>query len=413
MDIELKNLLEEQAKAFESLKKSNDERLAALEKKGTVDPLVKESLDKANKAISDLQEQVKTVAITNRRPDIEVKGFDGRTLPKEEIEQKSALIAYAMKGDERLSELEKKALVSSDDPNGGYFLPRDMSGRIIRKVFETSAMRQTASVQTIATDALEGPIDEDEVTVGMVGETATRSETTTPKAGKWRIPVHEGFAKPRASARILDDAPQVESWLTDKISEKLGRFQEQQFVNGDGNGKARGILTYTPTYTGSGSRSSGGTVRTVKTGTSADLPDSAADKIINAVMALKGVYRRRAKWLLSRQGIEKVRLLKMDGKYLWTPQNVSADAGSPTGVNAGTLHGYGIVETNDIPDLAANSIMGVFGDIAEMYQIVDRQGMRVLRDVYSAKPWIEFYTTARWGGDVLNFEAGIYLQASA
>jgi HK97 family phage major capsid protein len=41
----------------------------------------------------------------------------------------------------------------------------------------------------------------------------------------------------------------------------------------------------------------------------------------------------------------------------------------------------------------------------EAYQIVDRVGVRVLRDPYTAKPYIKFYTTKRVGGDVLNFEA--------
>lgn len=45
------------------------------------------------------------------------------------------------------------------------------------------------------------------------------------------------------------------------------------------------------------------------------------------------------------------------------------------------------------------------GDMREAYQIVDRIGVRVLRDPYSNKPYVEFYSTKRVGGDVVNFEA--------
>ncbi|MEA2818428.1 MAG: hypothetical protein QOJ86_432 [Bradyrhizobium sp.] len=39
------------------------------------------------------------------------------------------------------------------------------------------------------------------------------------------------------------------------------------------------------------------------------------------------------------------------------------------------------------------------------YLIVDRAGVRVIRDPYSAKPYILFYTTKRVGGGVQDFDA--------
>lgn len=413
MDKEIKDLLEAQNKAFNDFKTSNDERLKSIETKKSVDQLVTEAIDKANKDITRLSEELKTAIASNRRPTIEIKGDDGRVLTETEIKARDAFVNLVRKGEEPVrGSIEHKAMVSSDDPNGGYLIPRDLSGRIVRKIFETSAMRTIASVQTISTDALEGTFDDDELSVGMVGETAARAETSTPKLGAWRIPVHEGFAKPRATQRLLDDSSvDIEMWLASKVSDKFGRLQENQFVVGDGNGKARGITTYTPVLTGSGARSSGGTIRTVKTGTNGNLSNT--DKVINTIMALKAPYRKNGQWLLSREGIEKVRLLVQDGKYIWAPSVLGADAQSKLGDGSGTLLGYAITETNDLPAFATGSISGVFGDIKEGYQIVDRQGIRVLRDPFSAKPYVEFYTTCRWGGDVVNFEAFVYLQASA
>ncbi|UOF83020.1 phage major capsid protein [Caudoviricetes sp.] len=415
MDPELIKLLEQQNKAFAEFKTANDERLSTLEKKGGVDPLLTEKIDKANKDISRLADELKSVATAGKRPGIEVKGLDGRPLSEIEVKHRDAVLNYVRKGDiPAEGSVEIKAMASSDDPNGGYLIPRDMSGRIVRKVFETSAIRQVASAQTVSTDALEGTYDDDELDGGWVGEQAARGETSTPTLGKWRIPVHEMFFKPKATQRLLDDsAVDIEMWLAGKVAEKAARKQENAFVVGDGVGKPRGIMTYAQTLTGSGSRASGGSIRTVKTGTNGDLPDSATDKLLNLVMALKAPYRANGQWLFSREGIEKVRLLKQDGKYIWAPSVLSADAQSKVGLAAGTLLGYTVLEANDLAAFATNALVGAFGDFAAGYQIVDRQGIRVLRDPYSAKPFVEFYTTMRVGGDVLNFEAFGYLKAAA
>ena len=44
-------------------------------------------------------------------------------------------------------------------------------------------------------------------------------------------------------------------------------------------------------------------------------------------------------------------------------------------------------------------------DFRRFYLIADRQGARVLRDPFSAKPYVLFYTTKRVGGGVQNFDA--------
>ena len=408
MDPELIKLIEEQGKAIAALQKKNDERLEQLEKKGHADPALVESIDKANKAITAVQAEMKALSAANKRPEIEVKGFDGRTLTAEQIELKANFNTFAKYGAERL---EQKAMVSSSDPDGGYRIPRDVSGRIVSKFIESSAMRQIASVQAISTDALEGYYDDNITTVTMVGEQGARSETGTPQIGMWRIPVHEGYCAPKISQRLLDDAEvDFEAWLAGKVADAIGRGQATQFVVGDGQGKARGAFTYATTLTGSGSRAAKN-VRAVKTGVNNDLTD--ADKLVTTVMALKSKYRANGQWCLSREGIEKVRLLKQDGKYIWTPTVISADAQSKLSMSAGTLLGYSVIETNDLPAFATDAIVGGFGDFREFYQIVDRAGLRTIRDNITVPGWVKFTTYARWGGDVVNFEAAVYLLSKA
>ena len=308
---------------------------------------------------------------------------------------KSAFQTYMRKGDQALSSDEIKALSVGTDPDGGYVVNPDLSGRIVMKVFETSPMRAYASVQVISTDALEGLFDLNEASSGWVGETDTRSETNTPQLGKWRIPTHELYAKPTATQKLLDDAEiNMEAWLASKVAEKFARDEATAFVTGSGINRPRGFLTYASGTT------LPGTIERFDTGVNgafAAAPNG-GDVLINALYGLKAQYRANATWFMNRATTTLVRKLKdQDGTYLWSP---GIAAGQPA-----TLLGYPVAAFEDMPSPATDSLSIAVGDMREAYQIVDRIGIRTLRDPFSSKPYVEFYTTKRVGGDVVNFEA--------
>jgi len=60
---------------------------------------------------------------------------------------------------------------------------------------------------------------------------------------------------------------------------------------------------------------------------------------------------------------------------------------------------------DDMPVAGANSLSLAYGDFRTAYVIVDRLGFNTLRDPYTSKPFVQFYTTKRTGGAVVNFEA--------
>ena len=308
---------------------------------------------------------------------------------------KAAFATYMRKGDQALSADEIKALSVGTDPDGGYVVNPDLSGRIVTKVFETSPMRAYASVQVISTDALEGLFDLNEASSGWVGETDTRSETNTPQLGKWRIPTHELYAKPTATQKLLDDAEiNMEAWLATKVAEKFARDEATAFVTGNGVNRPRGFLTYANGTT------LPGTIEQFKTGANgafAAAPNG-GDVLIEALYGLKAQYRANAVWFMNRATLTLVRKVKdEDGAYLWSP---GIAAGQPA-----TLLGYPVASFEDMPSPATSSLSIAVGDMREAYQIVDRIGIRTLRDPFSSKPYVEFYTTKRVGGDVVNFEA--------
>jgi HK97 family phage major capsid protein len=306
-----------------------------------------------------------------------------------------AFATYARKGLDGLDRDEVKALSVGGDATGGYVVNPDMSGRIVSKVFETSPMRAYASVQVISTDALEGLFDLDEASCGWVEETGSRTETDTPDLGKWRIPAHEMYANPRATQKVLDDAEiDIEGWLAGKVAEKFARTENAAFVSGTGVGQPRGFLTYSDGAT------LPGTIERVFTGASGAFAaaPSGGDVLIDALYGLKAQYRANATWFMNRATTKTVRKLKdSDGAYLWSP---GIAAGQPA-----SILGYPLAAFEDMPAVAAGSLSIAVGDMRAAYQIVDRVGIRTLRDPYSAKPFIQFYSTKRVGGDVVNFEA--------
>lgn len=403
MDLsEIKRLLDAQAQAFEDFKKANDVRIKEVETKGQASG---DSLAKIAKIEGDLNKAadglMEVQAKLNRQA---LSGSKDKPKSEDEVEHERVFNTYLRKGRgkdvvEKLIDLEQKTMQVSSDPDGGFFVTSDLSGRIVQKVFETSPMRSVAAQQTISTDALEGVIDNNEAGFGWVAETGARPATGTPQVGKWRIPVHEMYAMPEATQQLLDDASvNVEAWLSAKVSDKFMRAENNAFIVGNGVGKPRGFLDLTTAATADDTRA-WGVLEHVVTGTSGGFgaDPNGSDKLIDLVHRLKSFYRTGAVWMMSRATLGAVRKLKANAEYIWLP--------SMTAAQNSQLLGYPVVEAEDMPAVGANSLSIAFGNFGIGYQVVDRQGIRLLRDPFTNKPYIRMYTTRRVGGDVLNSEA--------
>ncbi|MBM2293758.1 phage major capsid protein [Sulfitobacter pseudonitzschiae] len=298
-----------------------------------------------------------------------------------------------------LGDQERKSLTVGRNPNGGYFVPTAMSTRIIQKIWETSQLRQMATVETISTESLDVRIDRDEADCEWAGEETVTGDTGTPGVGLQNIPVHEMRAKPKISQNMLEDAAiDVEAWLANKVAEKMGRKEATAFIIGNGIKKPRGILTYPD-----GSGDQRGTVKQYISGAATGVT---SDAIVGMPYRLKTAYMQNASWLMNRLTVLSVMLLKdNDGQYLWRP---GLAEGRPS-----TLGGHAISMADDMPLLAANSLSVAFGDWRRAYTVVDRLGLTTLRDPFSAKPFVEYYTRKRVGGDVTDFEAYALLRTEA
>jgi HK97 family phage major capsid protein len=307
---------------------------------------------------------------------------------------------------EHLSSDEQKAMQAGSDPDGGYLLPDSTVGRMVTLLREQSIMRQIASVQTISTDKIEGMLDLNEADAGWVSELGTRSDTTTPQVGKWEIQAHEMYAMPKASQKILDDAAtDVEGWLAGKVADKFARVEGTAFWAGTGTGQPRGLAAYTTAATADSSRA-WGQFEHVVSGANGTFHTTQFDPVHTLMGAFKDQYLNNAQFVMRRSVRTAARLLKESttNRYLWEP---GMQVGAPE-----RLMGYPCRVDEYMPALATGSLSLAFGDFSQAYQIVDRMGIRTLRDPYTAKPYVVFYSTKRTGGGAVNFEAVKFLKFS-
>lgn len=399
MSAELKQTIEDLGRAWEAFKANNDEQVKAAAR-GVSASIYEEKAVKLNDRISELQAKLEAgqKALDDLTSRLERPGTGAAPANNEHTK---AYTQWMRRGEANLSPEQAKAMSVGSDPDGGYLVPVDMSGRIAAKIFETSNIRAIAQVDSTNSDAVEGLNDNDEVSTGWVSETGTRSETDTPELGKWRIEIHEQYAEPRITQKLLDDAAlDVAAWLERKIVDKFGRTENNAFVVGNGVGKPRGFAGGYATVATADSSRAWGTLEHINSGANGDFAASnPSDKLLDIVYSLKEGYRTGARWVMPRAVMLRIRKFKESttNAYIWQP---GLTAGQPA-----LVLGYPTTEADDMPALGTGSLSLAFGNFRVGYQIFDRLGIRTLRDNLTTKGYVKFYTTKRVGGGVVNFEA--------
>lgn len=299
-------------------------------------------------------------------------------------EYRAAWAAYMRKGDESaLSRLEGKSHVG--DNQGGYAAPPELDRLIEQRLMAASPMRQISSVRQTSESVFKKPV--------LI---ASESPDQAPSLDLLEFPAAELYAMPAATQSLLDDAyADIDEWLADEVEASFAAQESTAFVTGNGANKPKGFLDYPTVPDGIQLADHIGYIASGANGAfSATDP---ADRIIDLIYALKSQFRANARFVMNRRTVSAVRKLKDgDDNFLWRPGTAGESA---------TLLGYPVTELEDMPDVAVGSYAIAFGDFRRSYLIVDRQGARVLRDPYGAKPYVLFYTTKRVGGGVQNFDA--------
>lgn len=369
----VKDLLEKQGEAWEEFKRKNEARFKETER--YIDEILKKM----------------------GRPG--AAGSDGDRF-EDDPERKAAIIEYLRKGPDAIKPETKAILAVGTDPSGGYFVHSPIATRIVERVFETSPVRQVAAVETIKSDRLPGVAAPNDDDAGWVGEEQTRDETNIGDFAAWDIPVHEMYAQPVISQKLLEDADiDLENWIVTRLGRRFARLENAGFVVGNGIVKPRGFTTY-PVSTSDDATRAWGTLKYLPSGAAgAFAASNPTDALWDMALDLKAEYLANAVWMMRRSTFATISKFKDgQGNYLHSMGNVQ---GKPVF----QLLGYPVLFAENMPAIAANSLSIAFGDFRSGYQIVDRVGISVLRDPYTTKGKVKLYSRKRVGGAVVDFDA--------
>ena len=391
----VRSAIDDFATAFAAFRETNDDRLRQIEGRLGADVVTEEKLARIDAALDAARTRMDRISLERARPPL-AEGparEDGAAQ-----EHKAAFGLYVRAGESGgLKRLEAKALSAGSGPDGGYLAPDSLERTVLQRLAALSPIRGIASVQQISGGQYKRAVSVGAPATGWVAETAARPNTDAPTLSQLAFPAAELYAMPAATQTLLDDAVvDIEQWLAGEVETAFAEQEGIAFVTGNGQGRPKGFLA---SDTVANSAWTPGKLGFVGTGSAgAFAASNPSDVLFDLVYALRAAYRQNARFVMNRRTQTAIRKFKdADGNYLWQPP-LAAD-------RAATLMGFPVTEAEAMPDLANGSLSLAFGDFRRGYLVVDRTGLRVLRDPYSAKPYVLFYTTKRVGGGVQDFDA--------
>jgi HK97 family phage major capsid protein len=358
------------------------------------DVLDEQKFDRMAAQVTGAMEKLQAIEAKNAALEAAMQRGDMGNGGAKEAEAKAKLETFLRKEGEK-GMVEIKAMSTDSQPDGGYLVMPELSATVVSRIFETSPIRLVANVEQTGAKSRTFLIDDDEGSAEWSGEKSAASEDT-PDVGEKEIAVHNIRAKMNATADVLADAyVDLSSWLVQKGSDKIARTENSAFFSGNGVNKPRGLLTYA-------AWSSAGVyerdkIEQIASGAATALT---AEGLIDTQAALKEAYQQGAVWMMKRATFGSVIKLKGADNFYFGPMMLAE------GVPTMQLLGKRVIFADDMQALGTGANLAVaYGDFSRAYTILDRVGLQVLRDPYTAHPYTIFHLTRRTGGDVTNFDA--------
>jgi len=313
-------------------------------------------------------------------------------------EHKEKFLAWVRSGadPEGLRNLEIQASLSTlDDTEGGFLTAEEIEKNIERLSTDAVAMRRLATVVK-SKGEYKKPLSKGGAGGGWVTEKGSRDETDTPDLTLFSPPMQEIYAMPAVTQKLLDMSEfDVEAWLTEEISDVFIETEGEGFITGNGVSRVKGIIDDSLMVANASWEY--GKTGWIAGGHASLLSD--ADKLTDLQHSLKPVYRKNGTWLMNDATFAVIRKMKNgEGDYLW---RAGLEAGAPE-----ILLGKPVEIDDNMPDIGADAYPIAFGDFKRAYRIIDHEnGIRMLRDPYSSKGYVLFYTIGRLAAGISNYEA--------
>lgn len=404
MNQEQRHLGEELQNVFTEFKSIHEESKNEIKKLG-------EETKETRNILQKLHDRMDSVETKLNRPKLQ-----SADLPEAQSEYTKAFLDWFKKGDERIRHVDVKAtfpnLNETIDPQGGYLVPPEFSDFIVESLVQFSPMRRYATIVRMNRKEFKIPVQQRaqnlQTGAPAAGLFATSwgdefgpiTQTDTGLLSQKTLVAKDLNALPFATQDMLEDDAygSLENYIRENLAKSIAYAEGAAFVNGNGILEPTGVLNDPSIYVNS----------VTATGTADTIGDT-GDLLINAFYTLPDFYARNGTWFMNRQTIRIVReWVDGQGQYLWTPTfgtTLSQEA-------PGAILGRPYQEMIDFPapdpaddTFTAGEIPILFGDMRSAYYIGDRLGIRMLRDPYTSKPFIQFWTRTRVAGDVVLPEA--------
>lgn len=396
---DIKAALDNINRGFEEFKAEHKKELEDVRK----DVVQSEKVDRINADIGKMNAAIDELNIKMALGNVPGKEGEEDTAEMKEYKADFNEWVRTGEGEGKVRSANKAGVMASmsvgSNPDGGFTAPVEWDRQITDKLALVSPMRRFASVQNVRGQGFKHLYNMHGAGSGWVGETAARPETASPKFAEYAFKFGEIYANPGITQTLLEDSEiDIAAYLAGEVDLEFAQQEGTAFLNGDGVNKPKGILRFdatTETALPAAERHPLGPVLEVNTGAAAALT---ADGLIDLVYGIPSERITPGSALyLNRKTHAVVRKMK-DGQdnYLWQPP---FQAGQPAQVL-----GHAVNELTGMPDVAAGTIPVIFGDMAQGYRIFDRVGVQVLRDPYTNKPYVMFYTRKRVGGGLWNPE---------
>lgn len=422
--VEIKEAVDAVQKLFETYKQKNDERIAQLEKRGSLDVLTNEEVTKVReelKVAKKTRDDLVALQTKLNRPGAMGGDVDGDRPTEAQLAHKQAFLNFVRKPDGHeqraaLHEAEKaareerkakaiaqgldiKAVETAVEASGGFGVPELLDRRIEREMAEIAPLRNIVDVMPVGTTDYKKLVDLRGMAYGWVGEKDVRAETGTPALAEIAPTFGMIYAYPKATEESLDDIFfNVEQWLVNSALEAFDEGEENAIVNGNGTKKPTGILAAAQAAQVDGVRAFGTLEKLVTGATGAFDTTNPADDFRVLVYKLKKGYRRNARWLMNKLTAGTIMNFKDgQGNYLWQP---AVTAGQPD-----VFMGYPVSESEEMPDVAAGATPVAFGDFRAGYMLNPLVGLRITKDEITEPGYVKWYIRKRIGGIVKLSEA--------
>lgn len=275
------------------------------------------------------------------------------------------------------------------DSLGGYVVPDEFRNELIVALTEQNVMRGLSTVFTTTSGVMTIPVNSAHGSASWKTEEGSYS-TSDETFAEVTLSAYKGTALIKVTEELLNDgAFPIESFIAQEFGRRLGKLEEEAFVNGTGSGQPTGVV---------GGAAAGKTATATNAIT--------ADELVDLYHSLGRAYRSNASFLVKDSTVQLLRKLVTgvsgDKTYLWQPGLAN---GEPD-----RLLGRPVIVSEFMPAATTGLKPILFGDFS-YYYIGDRQAMSMQRltELYAATGHIGFRQFKRTDGKLSLSEAVRYL----